>query len=478
MIICLDPGHGGSDRSNKGPTSYIEADGTLDIALRCRDVLTRSGVQVFMTRDKDKTVPLYDRPKLAMDAGCDLFISIHTNAAVATARGCETFRTLTNEWRDTKHAEAASVLGKIVQEWVVKVTGLVDRGIKTRTVTTAGSPILGLDYYAVIRRFNGPAIILEAGFHSNRQDEALLKSPEFRDKIATALAKAILFYVGIVPVETVKTMETPKQLLVDQAYVLPNEKEITLQGIMADNTFYTPARTLLNAMGYTVNWTAERTYIENGGIVPTQPRIDISFPVALPLKLPSMEKLTNCHVITARPDQLQVNYIKGALAQDGINGGYFDGALIPLGLLIVSGKRLVDRVGWQPPRAVFAIRHNGQAEIMPAVDSVNALDTQVYKYALGAGPNLLLVPATTEGFQDDIMISNRPRSAVGITADGLVKLVASDSMSLGNLSKLMTSLGCVQAMNLDGGGSSQMRFGGKILRSGDGRKLATAILVS
>jgi exopolysaccharide biosynthesis protein len=106
------------------------------------------------------------------------------------------------------------------------------------------------------------------------------------------------------------------------------------------------------------------------------------------------------------------------------------------------------------------------------------MDTNVYKYALGAGPNLLPEPSTTEGFQDDVMDSVRPRSAAGITKEGLIKLVATDSLSLKNLSKLMVSLGCVQAMNLDGGGSSQMRLGEKMLRPGDGRKLATAILIS
>lgn len=471
MKICLDPGHGGSDRANRGPTGYIEADGVLDIALTCRDILTKAGVEVFMTRDRDKTVELYDRPKLAINAGCDLYISIHTNAAdTKSARGCETFYTLTNEWKNSKHSEIAKCLAKLAQEFVVKATGLEDRGIKTKTVTRTDSPIYNMDWYAVIRRFNGPAIILEAGFHSNPQDEALLKTSEFRNKIARALAEAILYYVGV-PVKPEQ-----KSTLTSQVYMLPDGKEIVLEGIMADGRFYTPARALLEALKYQVNWTQEKTYIGDGKSVPilsAPPEPKKPEP-----KYPILEKLTNCHVITARPDQLEVALIKGALNKDGINGGYFDGYLDPLGLLIIDGRRLVERVSWRPARTVFALRYDGKAEIQPEVYSVSNLDTTVYKYALGAGPNLLPAPATTEGFQDDVMTSVRPRSAVGITADGLVKLVTTDSLSLKNLSKLMLSLGCTQAMNLDGGGSSQMRFGGKVLQPGDGRKLATAILIS
>jgi N-acetylmuramoyl-L-alanine amidase len=58
MKVCLDPGHGGKDRGNRGPTGYVEADGTLDIALRVRSILKKKGIDPIMTRDKDITVSL------------------------------------------------------------------------------------------------------------------------------------------------------------------------------------------------------------------------------------------------------------------------------------------------------------------------------------------------------------------------------------------------------------------------------------
>lgn len=191
-------------------------------------------------------------------------------------------------------------------------------------------------------------------------------------------------------------------------------------------------------------------------------------------KLPKLEHLLNCDVIPAKPEQLKVALIKGKLTKDGINGGYFDGSLNPLGVVIVDGKILADRVSHRPPRAVFAIDNAGKAMIIPKVAKAAEISAN---FALGAGPNLLPVVAQDENFQADIMNSSRPRSAVGITSDGLVKLVATDAMTLQQLSNLMHDLGCVQAMNLDGGGSSQMRFDGKMIRSGDGRSLCTAILL-
>ncbi len=63
--IFIDPGHGGSDRANRGPTGYVEADGALDIALRLRSKLQALGFIVGMSRDKDVTVSLTQRGKMA-----------------------------------------------------------------------------------------------------------------------------------------------------------------------------------------------------------------------------------------------------------------------------------------------------------------------------------------------------------------------------------------------------------------------------
>lgn len=92
LRICLDPGHGGTDRANRGPTGYVEADGVLDIALRTRVLLQAAGLEVVMTRDKDITVSLPARMAFAAAKNADMFVSIHTDAySDPRAHGCTVF---------------------------------------------------------------------------------------------------------------------------------------------------------------------------------------------------------------------------------------------------------------------------------------------------------------------------------------------------------------------------------------------------
>lgn len=187
--IFIDPGHGGTDTANRGPTGYVEAHGVLDIALRLKELLA-TNYEVQLSRELDITLSLEGRANKANAWGADLFVSIHTNAASPEAKGIETWHSKNGEWGTAFQAEAKQV-ALIVQEELVKATGFKDRGIKTRLVDNPGSPIHGLDYYAVIRKAKCPAIIIEAGFHTNPQEEALLKTSEFRQKVAEAIAAGI-----------------------------------------------------------------------------------------------------------------------------------------------------------------------------------------------------------------------------------------------------------------------------------------------
>lgn len=196
MNVFIDPGHGGSEKANRGPTGYIEADGVLDIALRLKPLL-QPHFDVKLSRETDITVPLYARSDMANEWGADILVSIHTNAAAnPEAQGIEIFHSKMGEWGG-RFATEASQLAAYVLKFLVKETGRESRGIKTRLVGTAGSPIQGMDYYAILRRTGCPAIIVEAGFHTNPEEEALLKTPEFRQKIAEAITKGTLYYAGL-----------------------------------------------------------------------------------------------------------------------------------------------------------------------------------------------------------------------------------------------------------------------------------------
>ncbi|HWQ62017.1 MAG TPA: phosphodiester glycosidase family protein, partial [Negativicutes bacterium] len=117
-------------------------------------------------------------------------------------------------------------------------------------------------------------------------------------------------------------------------------------------------------------------------------------------------------------------------------------------------------------------------------------DTAIH--ALGAGPTLVkdgvvYLTTKTEGFGSDVAGGRAPRTAIGITKDRQILLVvvdgrqtASTGMTLLELALFMQELGAVEAMNLDGGGSSEMVIFDKVVnRPSDGRerKVATAVVV-
>lgn len=126
-------------------------------------------------------------------------------------------------------------------------------------------------------------------------------------------------------------------------------------------------------------------------------------------------------------------------------------------------------------------------------NEASGFDWGSVKFAVGGGPTLVssgkaIVDWKEERFKDTFALNRHPRSAVGITANGDVCLVAvdgrqpgiSDGVTLDELAQIMVRLGCVQAMNLDGGGSTCLDVHGLSLnRPSDGkeRPIANAILL-
>lgn len=193
--IFIDPGHGGSDRANRGPTGYIEADGALDIALRLRDKLQSLGFTVGMSRDKDATVGLTQRGKMAGQFKADLFLSIHSNAGSSVAAGTEVYYSV-----DLPNTKA---LAEKMSSAVASALGIPNRGAKVRE--SQNYP--GEDYYTVIDTAQDSGVprvfLIEVAFHSNPNEEALLKQPAIRQKIADTLAQVIADEFGVKSVTTI-----------------------------------------------------------------------------------------------------------------------------------------------------------------------------------------------------------------------------------------------------------------------------------
>jgi len=215
--IIIDPGHGGKDPGATGYSGTREKDVVLDIARRLRDDLQRNGFKVQMTRSSDNFISLEKRTEIASRSGADLFISIHANASASrNARGIEiyTLRHLSyqeknepqrqrNYWLmyDTLNMDKndAAVKG-IVEDMmfthkVPEAVALADyiRHDLSAATSTEDRGMKKAGFF-VLRNTLIPAILIETGFLTNPQEERLLQSSAYRQKIADGVAESILRY--------------------------------------------------------------------------------------------------------------------------------------------------------------------------------------------------------------------------------------------------------------------------------------------
>ena len=214
--VVLDAGHGGNDVGTHGPSGYYEKDLTLDVAQRLGALIEeRMGSEVVYTRSDDTYVGLEERTRIANQREADLFLSIHANSSpYRAAAGVETYvlnfttskTALELAARENATSERSihdlhNLLEKIAlkdkidesREFAAKLQtslSVVSRnstqGAKNRGVKMA--PFVVLIGAAM------PSVLAEIGFLTNSTEEALLRKPEHRQKIAEALYKGIAAY--------------------------------------------------------------------------------------------------------------------------------------------------------------------------------------------------------------------------------------------------------------------------------------------
>lgn len=154
--IRLDGGHGAGVKHNRGATCYNEGDNNYYYSLVLKKELEKlDGVKVDLTRNNINQDPSLSA-RAAMGAGYDLFLSLHSNGAVASVRGTEILDSVArpNKALATKLVKAISDL-----------FNHNNRGVKYIKNSSGG------DYYGVLRGNKAKsAMIIEHGFHSNSQD--------------------------------------------------------------------------------------------------------------------------------------------------------------------------------------------------------------------------------------------------------------------------------------------------------------------
>lgn len=176
--IVIDPGHGGDDPGATGASGRYEKDFTLSVSKKIVRLLEQEPkIQVFMTREDDRTLSTADRfrPNFANDLQADLYLSVHGNTFESpSVSGIETFY---------YHDESLS-LAETVHAKLAAASGFEDRGVKRE------------DYY-VLKETNMPAILMELGYLTNPQEEETMWTDEFQESVASAIVEGIKEYLQI-----------------------------------------------------------------------------------------------------------------------------------------------------------------------------------------------------------------------------------------------------------------------------------------
>lgn len=148
-----------------------------------------------------------------------------------------------------------------------------------------------------------------------------------------------------------------------------------------------------------------------------------------------------------------------------------------------------------PQSTLEAFRPGTKVELNVDLMPYSTSHSHSFKHIIGGGPRLIkggreYISKKEEKFKNDIALSRAARTAVGITADGKLIFISVDKtsriknlngvtessgMSLEELSELLRYYGAVEAMNLDGGGSSTMVVSGEVVNTpANGNEIAVS----
>ena len=211
-IIVLDPGHGGVDPGAIGLQGTYEKKIVLMAAKTIKKILVKSGrYKVILTRKSDRFIPLKNRVAIARRAQADLFISLHADSIKNGAVRGATVYTLSENASDREAAQLAERENKSdliagidlnteSQEVTDILIDLVQRETMNQSAVFAGAVVKEITKkikthrrphkfagFAVLKALDIPSILLEMGYLSNLEDETLLNTTRFQQKLGLAI---------------------------------------------------------------------------------------------------------------------------------------------------------------------------------------------------------------------------------------------------------------------------------------------------
>lgn len=224
--VVIDPGHGGIDSGATGKTGALEKDITLEFARLLGAKLADAGpYNVHYTREDDRFIALGERVAIAQSLEADLFVSIHANSfSMPSVRGTVIY-TVSDAASDKMAAEIAASenqsdvlagvdIDKTNSDGVVGILfDLTRRETRNFGVVFAKNLVkeLGSDTkmfkipheqagFRVLEAPEVPSAMVELGYLSNASDEKQLQPPEWREKAADSIVRAVdsFFNAGVV----------------------------------------------------------------------------------------------------------------------------------------------------------------------------------------------------------------------------------------------------------------------------------------
>lgn len=171
--VVIDPGHGGKDsgtwsKARRGP-KVLEKNAALDVGCRLDRKLRAAGFKTVMTRRSDVFVELNDRARISNAQTNAVFVSIHFNdSPKRKIHGIETYY----------HSSISMPLAKRIERNLDGIPGESDRGVKYAN-------------YRVLRLNQYPAVLVECGFLSNKNEAIRAGSADYRNHLADKIADAL-----------------------------------------------------------------------------------------------------------------------------------------------------------------------------------------------------------------------------------------------------------------------------------------------
>lgn len=263
--IVIDAGHGGKDPGALGKNSK-EKEIVLALSLKLGKEIKKKypNINVIYTRNSDKFVELHERAHIANEARADLFISIHCNSAGShEACGSETFVLGLHRNEDNlkvakrengvilmeknheqnydgfdPNSEISHIILNMYQNAFLDRSVAFANSLETNLKSKNNRKSRGVKQagFLVLRNTFMPSILFEAGFLTNKEEEAFLKSEAGQDKIVKSFVLALDDYK--------KLLENDPQLAAVKTQKQPSPNEVKSEVTLVQNAPHMDSRVI------------------------------------------------------------------------------------------------------------------------------------------------------------------------------------------------------------------------------------------